>query len=143
MPAEPKNNNNYVDLVFEGGGVKGIGLAGAYSVLEERGFEAEEHRRHLGRRDHGRADRRGLHRRRAEARSSSPSTSTQFKDEGWEDKVPSSSRAASMLLDQGIYEGKPFLEWMRGLLAAKGVHTFRRPDRRGVRGRPEYRYNCR
>jgi NTE family protein len=26
------------DLVLEGGGVKGIGLAGAYSVLEEQGF---------------------------------------------------------------------------------------------------------
>ena len=27
-----------VDLVCEGGGVKGIGLAGAYSVLEEHGY---------------------------------------------------------------------------------------------------------
>ena len=27
------------DLVFEGGGVKGIGLAGAYAVLEERGYQ--------------------------------------------------------------------------------------------------------
>ena len=26
------------DLVFQGGGVKGIGLVGAYSVLEERGY---------------------------------------------------------------------------------------------------------
>lgn len=29
----------YADLVLEGGGVKGIGLAGAISVLEERGYE--------------------------------------------------------------------------------------------------------
>jgi len=28
-----------VDLVFQGGGVKGIGLVGAYSVLEERGYQ--------------------------------------------------------------------------------------------------------
>ena len=28
-----------VDLVFEGGGVKGIGLVGAYSVLEERDYQ--------------------------------------------------------------------------------------------------------
>ena len=27
-----------VDLVFEGGGLKGIGLVGAYSALEERGY---------------------------------------------------------------------------------------------------------
>ena len=26
------------DLVFEGGGVKGIGLAGAYAAISERGF---------------------------------------------------------------------------------------------------------
>lgn len=29
-----------VDLVFEGGGVKGIGLAGAFSELWDRGYEA-------------------------------------------------------------------------------------------------------
>lgn len=28
-------------MVFEGGGLKGIGLAGAYSVLEERGFRPQ------------------------------------------------------------------------------------------------------
>jgi len=31
--------HNAVDLVCEGGGVKGIGLAGAYSVLEEHGYQ--------------------------------------------------------------------------------------------------------
>ena len=30
-----------VDLVFEGGGLKGIGLVGAYSVLEERGYRPQ------------------------------------------------------------------------------------------------------
>ena len=30
---------SFADLVFEGGGVKGIGLAGAYSALRERGVE--------------------------------------------------------------------------------------------------------
>ena len=29
---------NYCDLVCEGGGVKGIGLAGSFSVLEEHEF---------------------------------------------------------------------------------------------------------
>src|SRR5580658_80203 len=29
------------DLVFEGGGVKGIGLAGAYRELSDRGYHAE------------------------------------------------------------------------------------------------------
>jgi NTE family protein len=30
-----------VDLVFEGGGLKGIALVGAYSVLEERGYRPQ------------------------------------------------------------------------------------------------------
>ena len=34
MPAR----DSFVDLVFEGGGVKGIGLAGALATLEERGY---------------------------------------------------------------------------------------------------------
>ena len=50
----------HADLVFEGGGVKGIGLAGALATLEERGIRAAEHRRDVGRRDHRRAARGGL-----------------------------------------------------------------------------------
>ena len=30
-----------IDLVFEGGGVKGIALVGAYSVLEEHGYSRQ------------------------------------------------------------------------------------------------------
>src|ERR687891_39504 len=33
------DNDQYADLVFEGGGGKGIGLAGAYAALSKRGFE--------------------------------------------------------------------------------------------------------
>ena len=36
-----ENREKYVDLVFEGGGVKGIALVGAFSVLEERGYEPQ------------------------------------------------------------------------------------------------------
>ena len=38
---------NYCDLVCEGGGVKGIGLAGAFSVLEEHEFRHVDVR-HVG-----------------------------------------------------------------------------------------------
>ena len=122
--AAAHENNNYVDLVLEGGGVKGVGLAGAYSVLEERGFEA----RNVAGTSAGAI---------TAALIAADYTAdelkeiivsldfTQFKDEGWEDKIPLFDRASSLLLDQGIYEGKRFLEWMRGLLAAKGIHTFR------------------
>ena len=36
-----QEHRNYCDLVCEGGGVKGIGLAGAFSVLEEQDFRPQ------------------------------------------------------------------------------------------------------
>src|SRR5919112_859863 len=38
MWAVTEGHEGDVDLVFEGGGLKGIGLVGAYSVLEEHGY---------------------------------------------------------------------------------------------------------
>lgn len=130
---------NYCDLVLEGGGVKGLGLAGAYSVLEERGFEA----RNIAGTSAGAI---------TAALIAADYTAdelkeiivsldfTQFKDEGWEDKVILFHRTLSLLLDQGIYEGKQFLEWMRGLLAAKGIHTFRDLIVEEFEDDPKYRW---
>jgi NTE family protein len=111
------------DLVFEGGGVKGIGLAGAYTALRERGvvpkrvagasagaitaalvaagYEADE-----------------LDRILLEV------PFAKFKDEGWEDKAPLAGHALSVLTQRGIYEGRFFERWMRELLEAKGIRTF-------------------
>jgi NTE family protein len=36
-----ENREKYVDLVFEGGRVKGIALVGAFYVLEEWGYEPQ------------------------------------------------------------------------------------------------------
>jgi NTE family protein len=47
-----------------------------------------------------------------------------FKDTAWEDRIPIVGHPLSVLLQRGIYEGGFFREWMRGLLAAKGVRTF-------------------
>ena len=113
----------HADLVFEGGGVKGIGLAGALSMLEEReyrpqniagtsagaitaallaaGYSADELREIIITLDY-----------------------RQFQDRAWEDKVPLIERSLSMLLDLGLYEGDRFLEWIRERLEAKGVRTF-------------------
>jgi NTE family protein len=114
---------NVADLVFEGGGVKGIGLAGALATLEEReyrpqniagtsagaitaallaaGYSAAELREIIVSLDY-----------------------RQFQDRGWEDKIPLVERSLSLLLDLGLFEGDRFLEWIRERLAAKGVHTF-------------------
>ncbi len=112
-----------VDLVFEGGGVKGIALVGAFSTLEERGYEPQnmagasagaivaaliaagysssELRNIIGELDYD-----------------------HFKDEAWEDRIPLAGRSLSVLKDLGIYEGDAFLAWMRDLLEAKGIRTF-------------------
>jgi NTE family protein len=37
-----ENQEKYVDLVFEGGGVKDIALVGAFYVLEKRRYEPQD-----------------------------------------------------------------------------------------------------
>ena len=39
--AATEKTSRYVDLVCEGGGVKGIGLAGAYAGLEAHGYQPQ------------------------------------------------------------------------------------------------------
>jgi NTE family protein len=128
-----------VDLVLEGGGVKGIGLAGAYEALAARGYEpanvagtsAGAIAAALIAAGYTPAELReeilGLDYR-------------QFQDTGWEDKLPVIDRTASILLDLGIYEGARFHEWISERLERKGVRTFadlvRDPDEEDLR----YRY---
>ena len=125
------------DLVCEGGGVKGVGLAGAYSVLEEHGYRvqnvagtsagaitaaliaagytAEELKKIVFELDFA-----------------------QFEDKGWEDRIPLFGKGISLLSDQGIYEGKRFLEWISGVLEAKHIRTF--ADLRTGDEDPKYAY---
>jgi len=111
------------DLVLEGGGVKGIALVGAISVLAEHGYrfhrvagtsagsivgslvaadmpiaELEETMRSV---DYGR-----------------------FKDESTVDRLGPLGKAASLVVESGIYEGRYLHTWLGNLLAAHGVHTF-------------------
>jgi NTE family protein len=115
--------DKYVDLVFEGGGVKGIGLAGAVETLEERGYipqnvagtSAGAISAALLAAGYTAAELKeliiGLDYR-------------QFEDKAWEDRFPVGEKSLSMLLDLGLYEGERFLAWIRELLDAKGVQTF-------------------
>ncbi|WP_275899106.1 patatin-like phospholipase family protein [Pyxidicoccus caerfyrddinensis] len=112
------------DLVFEGGGVKGIGLAGAFSVLDEMGYQPQN----LAGTSAGAitaaliaAGYRGEELRQTVLELDF----LQFKDKGWEDKIHLVGKGISLLLDQGIYEGKRFSAWMDERLAAHGVHTFK------------------
>jgi NTE family protein len=128
-----------VDLVFEGGGVKGIGLAGALAVLEERGFAPQN----IAGTSAGAITAALLAAgyRRDDLREIVMELDfRQFQDRAWEDKVPLIERSLSLLLDLGIYEGARFHEWIKERLAAKGVHTFADLVREGDED-PRWRYD--
>ena len=110
------------DLVLEGGGVKGIALVGVLDVLEERGYAV---RRVAGTsagavvgalvaagvpRDERLALLRDMDWR-------------QFQDESRLDRLPG-GRVASLLLEQGVYEGEFLRRWLAEQLDRRGVHTF-------------------
>lgn len=111
------------DAVFEGGGVKGIGLVGAVSEIEKAGYEFEnlagtsagaivaallavdysaaEIKKELEQLDYNR-----------------------FKDEGFLDKLGFIGKGLSIGFEYGVYEGDYFEQWFEGLLLVKGKTTF-------------------
>lgn len=111
------------DAVFEGGGVKGIGLVGAFAAIQAAGYEiqnlagtsagaivasliavgysANEIEEHLNHLDYNR-----------------------FKDQTLIDKMGLFGKILSVFSDYGIYKGDYFVEWLGGLLKAKGKTVF-------------------
>jgi NTE family protein len=112
-----------VDLVLEGGGVKGIGLVGAAQVLDEAGYRFER----LAGTSAGAIVAAFLaagfpvgevtaRMRRLDLR--------RFRDPTMLSRVPLVGRTASLLLRRGLYEGRELEEWLRPQLAEQGVRTF-------------------
>lgn len=111
------------DLVLEGGGVKGIALVGAISVLEERGYRfhrvagtsagaivgalvaagvaAPRLREIMGELDYRR-----------------------FQDGGWLTRLGPPGQLLTLLATSGIHRGDFLRDWLRELLDAQGVRTF-------------------
>ena len=107
------------DAVFEGGGVKGIGLVGAVAATEALGYEfinvagtsagaivaalvaagyrASELREIMQDLDYSR-----------------------FKDPGLLDRVPIFGKVLSLGLEKGIYEGEFLEQWLRDYRAGPG-----------------------
>ena len=112
-----------VDLVFEGGGVKGVGLAGAYAALEEEGWEPQC----VAGASAGAITAALVATGYTGAELREEVLALQFrdfKDEGWEDRIPVIGKEISVLRDFGVYEGRRFLQWMTEKLDRKGVRTF-------------------
>jgi NTE family protein len=112
-----------VDLVFEGGGVKGVGLVGAVSELLARGYEPQN----IAGSSAGAIVASLL----AAGYGADELTRVildldyrQFRDRGWEEHIPLAGRTVSLLIDQGIYEGRIVREWITDLLAAKNIAVF-------------------
>lgn len=112
------------DLVLEGGGVKGIALVGALSVLEEAGYRFERVAGTSAGAIVGSlvaagipaADlvdiMKGLDYRR-------------FQDRSWVDRIPFIGQGLSLVLDKGLYEGRYLRTWVDERLAERGEQTFR------------------
>ena len=124
MPNTPKDPNKRVDLVLQGGGIKGVALAGALSVLEERGYQPQNVA--------GASAGANIATLLAAGYSAkgiyeiiAAENFNLFMDKGWEDRLPTFiSVPLSLWTGQGIYEGEYFLKHMETLLAANGVRTF-------------------
>jgi len=112
------------DAVFEGGGVKGIGLVGALTVAEEEGYDewinvagtsagaivasllaagydASELEELIMTLDY-----------------------TKFRDKGIIDHIPYFGPLISLLREKGLYEGNYLYDWLTNQLQKKGVSTF-------------------
>jgi NTE family protein len=134
MPSEMN-----ADIVLEGGGVKGIALVGALSVLMDAGYEFPRVAGTSAGAIVGAllaADTPA-----AEMRSIMAETDyTRFQDESWLDRLPG-GKVLSLLFDDGIYEGDYFKSWLDEVLG--DVDTFSHlalPDDPQSALPPEQRY---
>jgi NTE family protein len=111
------------DLVFEGGGVKGIGLVGAYRELSDAGYAI--HR--IAGTSAGAIvgalvaagmpaeDLEGVMRQLDYRR---------FQDEGFIDHLGTVGQGLSIVFEKGIYEGNALRDWLDRELTGLGMRTF-------------------
>lgn len=111
------------DLVLEGGGVKGIALVGALTTLEEAGYEFPKVAGTSAGAIVGSlvAARMSTDEMREVMRTL---RYDRFRDSGLLDRLGVVGKAASVIFEKGVYEGRYLVDWLDGQLASKGVSTF-------------------
>ncbi len=146
MQAQSQSNrqdtDKRVDLVLEGGGVKGVGLVGALARLEEEGYLPQ----HVAGTSVGAivgsllaagysaAELRDIMMNQLDF--------NRFKDLSPEGHLPLVGKPLDLLLSLGIYQGKQLENQMEEWLAARNVRTFKdlRYTGTGAVGKDVYRY---
>jgi len=111
------------DAVFEGGGVKGIGLVGAVSEIEKAGYVFEN----MAGTSAGAivASLLAVGYKAGEIKKEMEKLNyNDFKDEGLLDKLGIIGKGLSIGFEYGIYEGEYFETWLENLLEVKGKTTF-------------------
>lgn len=115
------------DGVFEGGGVKGIGLVGAYEVVEKKGYVMQN----LAGTSAGAIVAALIAAGYKAARLKQIMRGLDYKkfmDKGLVDRIPIIGPVLSVAFEKGVYEGKWFQDWLSGLLLRaprKPVRTFK------------------
>ncbi|HEX8977622.1 MAG TPA: patatin-like phospholipase family protein [Solirubrobacteraceae bacterium] len=126
MAAGSATDPHLADLVFEGGGVKGIGLAGAYRELSDRGYEpgcvagtsAGAIMASLVAAGYSGAELQDI------VLDKQKMDFTKFEDGGFLDRFGAVGDIAEFFRTRGMHSGDYFLGWIRDLLRAKGKTTF-------------------
>ena len=111
------------DLVLEGGGVKGLGLVGAISALEEHKFTFHRIAGTSAGAIVGSLTAAGLG-STAMKRMMQQIDYTKFRDKNLLDQVGLPGELVSLLVKKGVYEGNYLHTWLRGQLDKLGVRTF-------------------
>lgn len=111
------------DLVLAGGGVKGIGHVGAIAALRDAGYTFPRVAGTSAGSIVGALAAAGMTSERM-LEVMGTLDWQRFRDPSRIDRVPVLGPAASVLLDQGIYEGDYVREWLGNQLAELGVETF-------------------
>jgi len=111
------------DLVLEGGGVKGLGLVGAISALEEHKFTFHRIAGTSAGAIVGSLTAAGLG-STAMKRMMQQIDYTKFRDKNLLDQVGPPGELVSLLVKKGVYEGNYLHTWLRGQLDKLGVRTF-------------------
>jgi len=129
-----------VDLVFEGGGVKGIGLAGAFFELYEQGYRAECVAGTSAGAITAALVAAGYTGEELKGLILNEMHFPQFADRPRLADLGQAGGVIDVLKDRGLHSGDYFLNWIRERLEAKGLTTFGQLRDDSAEGTPrEYR----